>query len=80
MIIHDKYKLYLEELGGLIKEYALGAKENLLHTEDAEKIFNQGELYAYYRLVTLMQQQAMAFDIDLKELDLHDIDPDKQLT
>ncbi len=68
MMTDDKYKLYLEELGSLVKEYALRVKEDLLHVEGEERLFNQGRLYAYYRLVTVMQQQAVAFDIDLKEI------------
>jgi hypothetical protein len=80
MMISDKYKYYLEEFGGLVKEYALGVKENLLVVESEEKVFTQGELYACYRLITMMQQQAIAFDIDLKEINLSDINPDKNLT
>lgn len=80
MITNDKYKFYLEELGELIKEYALKAKEKSLYAEGEEKLFTQGELYAYYRLITTMQQQVIAFDIDLREINLDDINPDKDLS
>lgn len=79
MTTSDKYKFYLEELGGLIKDHALRVKTDLINASDEEKIFNQGQLYAYYRLVTIMQQQAIAFDIDLTEINISDIDPDNQL-
>lgn len=76
----NKYKLYLEDLGALFKEHALNAKEKLVQAEGKEKEFDQGVLYAYYRILSMMQQQAVAFDIDLKEVKLDDINPDKQLT
>ncbi len=76
----DKYKLYLEDLGVLLKEHALDAKERLLRSQGKEKEFDQGVLFAYYRILSMMQQQALAFDIDLGKIKLDDINPDKQLT
>ena len=34
---------------------------------------------AFHRVVSLMQQQAGAFDIPLSEINLHDIDAEKDL-
>lgn len=76
----NKYKLYLEELGTLLKEQAQNAKVQLEHESEKEKGFDQGVLFAYYRIISIMQQQTKAFDISLKDINLSDIDPDKQLT
>lgn len=76
----NKYKLYLEDLGSLLKEYAQKAKEQVEHGDEKEKEFDQGVLFAYHRVISIMQQQTKAFDLSLKEINLNDIDPDKQLT
>jgi hypothetical protein len=73
-------KYYLQEIGSLIKESAREAKE----LEDSSKgsssqDYNSGYSMAWYEVVSLMQQQAEAFGIPLEDLDLHDIDADKDL-
>ncbi|MDX1920544.1 MAG: hypothetical protein SFU25_07430 [Candidatus Caenarcaniphilales bacterium] len=77
----EKYKFYLYDLGYLIKERALDAKKAINQTSDnsLEGSFARGELIALYGIVTLMQQQAEGFQIPLSELQLDDIDPDKDL-
>lgn len=73
----SKYKHYLHDLGILIKEEAREAKQQCdIAVNDR---FTLGELLTWYRVVSLMQQQAQAFGIDLKDLRLDDIDPDSDL-
>jgi hypothetical protein len=76
-----KYRHYLLDLGYLIRERAIDAKERQSRKEKSsiDYMFEAGRLLAFNEVISLMQQQAMGFDIDLKELNLHDIDPDKDL-
>jgi hypothetical protein len=45
----------------------------------AERAFKDDRLTAYYEVVSLMQQQAITFGIELVELSLHDVDPERDL-
>lgn len=80
-LVDRKYKYYLRDLGNLIKENARKAKqtasEQEADTEDYQ--FQTGRLMAYYEVVSLMQQQAQGFEIPLEELDLKDVNPDRDL-
>jgi len=75
----DKYYYYLQDLGLLIKRYALEAAKELREKKEVDDNFHQGVLAAYYRVITLMQQQAEGFDINLSAIGLDDIDPDRDL-
>ena len=70
------YEGYLHDLGVLIKEMALEAKQTAKHTESE---FAIGYMAGFHRVVSLMQQQAEAFGIPLKNLALDGIDPDSEL-
>lgn len=74
MVGNDKYKSYLISLGEVIREYAIEAKRNkesLIGTKDEE--FAAGYLCGFHRIVTLMQQHAESYDIELAEISLNDI-------
>jgi hypothetical protein len=81
-MVDMKYKWYLYDLGFLIKELAIEIKNgvNTLKPGTSEYDFETGKLLAFHRIISLMQQQAKAFQIDMKDLRLEDIDPDKDLT
>lgn len=70
------YENYLYDLGLLIKGMAIESKlvENQRQTD-----FSAGYMAGFHRVVSLMQQQAEAFDIPLEELGLDGIDPDADL-
>jgi len=76
-----KYKNYLGDLGTLIKERALEAKEMFKKEERGTDgyHFEAGRLMAFNEAISIMQQQAQGFQIPLEELDLHDIEPDRDL-
>jgi len=80
-LVDRKYKYYLRDLGNLLKEKALEAQQfaqkELQGTEGYH--LESGRLTAYYEVISLMQQQAQGFQIPLEELDLHDIEPDRDL-
>ena len=71
----NKYALYLRDLGSLVKEYALAAKSDYAKSMGtANETYQSGYLMGFHRFVTLMQQQAEAFQIPLNEINLHNID------
>lgn len=77
---NDVYKNYLMDLGFLVKEYALEAKqdkEKCVGTPSED--FATGYLCGFHRIVTLMQQQAEGFQIPLEDLRLDDIDGNRDL-
>ncbi len=74
------YKNYLHDLGIIIKEEALESKKKKKMSKTInEKDFNTGYMMGFHRVISLMQQQAEAFNIDLKDISLNDIDPYKDL-
>jgi hypothetical protein len=76
----ERYKNYLFDLGFLLKEYALETKAKKdKEIEENVKVYYTGELMAYHRVISLMQQQAEAFGIPLSDLRLEDIIPDRDL-
>ncbi len=70
----NKYKNYLRDLCFLTKEYAreaISEKRSALGTP--EESFQSGYVMGFHRFVTLMQQQAEIFGIELSEIQLHDL-------
>jgi hypothetical protein len=72
----DKYKLYLIDLVSILKEEAYEARKKRGPNSDD---FYEGRLMAYYEFVSLLKQQADAFGIDLKDINLQDFDEFKEL-
>jgi hypothetical protein len=72
--------LYLRDLVQLVKEMALGARldrDAAVGGLDAD--LKLGKLMAWHEIVSLMQQQARVFGIDLDDIALGDIDPERDL-
>jgi hypothetical protein len=80
MAMHDNnpFQLYLWDLATLLKERARHAKADAVH-EGGQAPFENGLVMGYYHVLTTMRSQALAFDIPLEDLNLHDIDPDSEL-
>ncbi len=77
---HSKLEKYIKQTIEYIKEDALNAKKTYLNSTDQnKKLFHDGLLMGYYYAITTLKQQAENFQISLKELNLDDIDPDKDL-
>jgi hypothetical protein len=72
----EVYKRYLHDLGVMIKEMALEAKQ-AARIEDSD--FAIGYMAGFHRVVSLMQQQAEAFGIPFEDLGVDGIDPDAEL-
>ena len=71
-----EHALYLRDLGTVLKERARDARRSR-QTEGND--FQRGRLVAYYEVISTMRNQAGAFDLTPEDLNLHDIDPDRDL-
>ena len=67
--------------GDFIKEYALAAvADGEKQSDPAARAFYDGYVQGFrIESVSLMQQQAQAFGIDLKDLQLEGVQPDRDL-
>ena len=73
-------QLYLRDLGQLIVNLARNAKldrDRSVGGEDED--VSLGRLMAFHEIVSLMQQQAVAFGLDLHDLSLAGLDPNGDL-
>jgi hypothetical protein len=69
------HALYLHDLGFLVSEYAREAKTDLLKARGTDyESFAQGYFMGFHRLITLMQQQAVAFNIPLADVGLSEVE------
>ena len=76
---NDRFASYLRDLGCLLKENALESRRNRDTAGDDDKPYSLGHLMAYHEVVSLMQQQALAFGIDLEDICLADLEPESEL-
>ena len=70
------YRDYLKDLSTLLRDTAENAMKEW---EKEQSGFNSGQLMAYHQVLSLMVEQAEAFQIRLKDVGLETIDPDKYL-
>lgn len=76
----DSHECYLKDLSGLLIEQAREAKEARdKATNEGDKLFESGRLLGYYSVISLMQQQAQAFGVELDAIGLAGIHPDRDL-
>ncbi|MBU2502373.1 hypothetical protein KJ682_13655 [bacterium] len=71
--------LYLLDLGVLLKEIALRAKTEALGASEDDRGFALGRLTAMHEVISLMQQQAYAFGLEVKDIGLDGISPERDL-
>lgn len=78
----SKYENYLFDLGALLKERALEARDEREESPDGSlnREFHSGRVMAFNEVISIMQQQADGFDIPLAELHLDGFEPDRELT
>ena len=77
----ERIKEYLRDTIKILKERAREAKkaaDNPKAHQSAE--FNAAYLRAYYKVISTMKSWAPLYGIDLKEINLDDIDPEAELT
>jgi hypothetical protein len=75
----DVYRNYLLDLGRYIRDAGATAKTDMESASDKDRQFQQGRHMAYYEVLSLMQQQALAFNLPLRDLSLDGFDADRDL-
>lgn len=71
---------YVKEIIGLLKDHAKQAKLDADHPKKGDSAdFNSGFLMAYHQVITVMKNQAPFFDLNQEDLDLADIEPERDL-
>jgi hypothetical protein len=71
---------YLRDLGPNLLEIALSAKSDHDNaSDDSDRLFASGRLFGLHEAVSLMQTQALAFEIPLSEIGLQDVIPERDL-
>ena len=71
------YENHLYDLGVILREMALEAKHAA--KSDGATEFDVGFMAGFHRVVSLMQQQAEAFEIPLASIGLEGIEVDRDL-
>jgi hypothetical protein len=73
-------KHYIREINCLLKGYARQAKVDADHPKEGDSAdFNAGFLMAYHQVIATMKNQAPFFDLTHEELNLADIEPERDL-
>jgi hypothetical protein len=67
---------YLRDLGDLLRRAANEAHEK---AKTSKTDFDSGRGFAYYEVLSLMCEQAIAFNLPLSDLALDGLDPDRDL-
>ena len=76
-MMNEQFENYVLDLGVLVKEKSLDAKTTKDESScEKDSDYYLGYLMAFYEIISLMQQQAIAFDINLVQIGLEDIDPE----
>ena len=78
----SKHTNYLLDLGAIVKRRAKEAVAERDATPEGspEREFQSGRVIAFNEIISIMQQEAVGFGIPLSDLQLSDIDPDRDLT
>jgi hypothetical protein len=81
MLTDETYRLFLLEAVQAIKERALEARSDRPEqgADPSGHLFQSGRLLGFNEVISIIQQYADGFQIDLAELQLDDIEPDKDL-
>ena len=70
---------YLRDLGHILRDHALRARAERDRAGDGDGGYALGRLMAYHEVISLMQNQAVAFGLKLEQLCLEDIEPETDL-
>jgi hypothetical protein len=71
---------YIREISCLLKDYARQAKIDADHPKESDSAdFNDGFLIAYHQVIATMRNQAPFFGLTLEEINLADIEPERDL-
>ncbi len=72
------FALFVRDLVGLLTEDALEAKAERDSALADGRVFQSGRLLAYYSVISLLKEQAIAYGMEPKDIGLN-VDPDREL-
>jgi hypothetical protein len=76
----DLHKNYLFDLGHLLREEALKARQAFQAAKGTpDAAFQSGRLMAYYEVLSLVVSQAQSFNVPVADLHLNGLDLDRDL-
>ena len=76
----DIHKNYLFDLGYLLREHALQAKDAHNAAKETDKeAFESGRSSAYHEVMSLLVSQAESFQLPIEDLHLEGLNPDRDL-
>ena len=76
----ESLRNYIQEISCLLKDYARQAKIEADHPKEGDSAdFNDGFLMAYHQVIATMKNQAPFFDLTAEEVNLADIEPERDL-
>ena len=76
----ESLRNYIQEISCLLKDYAKQAKVDANHPKKGDSAdFNDGFLMAYHQVIAVMKNQAPFFDLTQEEVNLVDIEPERDL-
>ncbi len=75
----NNLKYYIREINCLLKDYARQAKLDADNPNKENSDYNTGYLMAYHEVIATMKNQAPFFDLTQEELNLADIEPERDL-
>ena len=74
------FELFVRDLGYLVRERCLAARESAASARGGpEESYAEGQLFSWVEIASLMQSQALAFQIPLEKLSLDNLDPEQLL-
>ena len=77
----DTFRNYLIATNELLLEFAREAKRQADASRGTEAgNFDAGYPMGFHRVISLLQQQAPAFGLEVRDVGLEGIDPDRELT
>jgi hypothetical protein len=75
----DTHANYLLDLGQVLRQAGEATQRDVAVATDEDRPFQEGRRMAYIEVLSLMQQQARAFDLSLHDLSLDGLDPERDL-
>ena len=76
----DLHKNYLFDIGYLLREKALEAKERQQQARGSDdEAFESGRAMAYYEVMSLLVSEAESFQLPIEDLHIDGLDPDRDL-
>jgi hypothetical protein len=78
--VSNVHKNYLFDLGYLLREKALEARERRQQARGSDdEAFESGRAMAYQEVMSLLVSQAESFQLPIKDLHIEGLDPDRDL-